>query len=330
MNPWTRRRFVATTLGLGSTGCQFVRLGVSEAESDKTVGEALKSTKSGIHPLAGPKRVGMKIAIVHGAFRDSAIDRSIWNTADDQIVPAEVRDSLKRNGLKVGMLRSSLPLDVEELMKRSGPAGQTVEPLLVNQPVNEPTKIATGESRPECSILMDTGGKVQGKSYKNVSGFVRISGQIESDSGVVLKIVPELHHGEIKASFASVSGDHPFEPTQLALRSGQTEELLRELTLNVPIEPSHCLVFGLDSSREGSLGWFLLTDPPTTDQDTRQRLILIWAWNASREISDPIASKSKPAIRFPKPAELLKPPIEAVSASPIDSTDRSKLREAVD
>ncbi|MBI1322917.1 hypothetical protein GC170_07000 [bacterium] len=323
MNPWTRRRFVATTLGLCSTGCQFVRLGISEADSDKSVGEALKSTKSGVHPLAGPKRIGMKIAILHGPVRDSAIDRSIWNTADDQIIPADIRETLRSNGLRVGMLRSSLPLDVEDLMKKSGPAGQTVEPLLVNQPVSEPTKIATGENRPECSILMDTGGKVQGKSYKNVSGFVRISGQIETDSGVVLKVVPELHHGDVKASFASVSGENPFEPTQLALRSGQTEELLRELTFNVPIEPSHCLVIGLDATREGSLGWFLLTDPPTTDQDTRQRMILIWAWNASREISEPIASKPKSSIRFPKPAELLKPPIEAASAQATPDSERS-------
>lgn len=314
MSQWSRRSFAAASLSLASTGCQFVRLGISEAEKNRSVGDALKSTRPGVHPLDGMRRVAMKIAIAQGPLRDPAIDRSIWNTADDQAIEPGLRETLRNNGLRFGILRSSLPLDVQETLKRSGPAGQTVEPLEVNQPANEPTKIATGEKKPECSILMDAGGKVQGKSYREVSGFLRVSGQFDAQSNVILKVVPELHHGEIKSSFsASASGENPFEPAQLTMRSGQSEEILRELAVNVTIEPNQCLAIGLDSDRAGSLGWFLLTDPPTVDQDTRQRLILIWTWNASRDSAEPSGSLSNSRIARANAKEIdpLKPPVEA-------------------
>lgn len=320
MNSWSRRRFIASSLSLGCTGCQFVRLGIGDPETVKSVGEALKATKIGAHPLDGPKRVAMKIAILQAPLRDSVIDQSIWGTADDQVISSDLQQTLRNNGLKVALLRSSLPMDVEELLKRSGPAGQQVEPLKVNQPINEPTKIAAGEKRAECSILMDTGGKVQGKSYRQVSGFLRIAGQSITESGIVLKIVPELHHGDISSNFASAtSAVSPFEPAQLTIRSGQKEELIRELTTEVPVEPSQYLVIGLDTEREGSLGWFLLTDPPTSDQDTRQRLILIQAWNASREPSDMIASKPSPTPRLTRAFEQLKPPLESRQAGAGDT-----------
>lgn len=314
MNRWSRRRFFAMSLSLGCTGCQFVRLGINESDPDKSVGDALKSTRPGVHPLEGMRRVGMKIAIAQGPLKDPAIDRSIWNTADDQVIDPSLRETLRNNGLRFGILRSSLPLDVEEALKHSGPAGQTVEPLEVNQPANEPTKIATGSKKSECSVLMDAGGKVQGKTYRNLSGFLRVSGQLDAKSNVVLKVVPELHHGDIKSSFsASNAADNPFEPAQLTMRSGQTEEILRELALNVTIEPDQCLVIGLDSNREGSLGWLLLTDPPTEDQDTRQRMILIWAWNASRDSTEPSdgSGRSNLARSNPKTFDPLKPPVEA-------------------
>lgn len=296
---WSRRHFIATALGLNSTGCHLVRLGLGDKEPTQTVGDALKATKPGGHPLDGPRRVAMKIAILDAPLRSKAIDESIWNTADEQVITGNLRDSLRNNGLRIGLLRSNLPTDVQTLMETSGPAGQKVEPLLVNQPVNEPTKIAMGDKKPESSLLMDIGGKIQGKTYRNVNGFLRLSGELDSLEGVIVKCTPELHHGEIKTSFASAGmSDNPFEPAQLTMKSGQTEELFRDLSASVRIMPNQCLVIGLDSAREGGLGWFLLTDPATADKEPSQRMILVWVWHAGRE-TNPIVPALASAAKLP-------------------------------
>lgn len=282
-----RRKLLAIMLAASSGGCHLVRFSGQEKENDgPSVAESLRATKPDGHPLDGPKRVGMKIATLIAPLKDPSIDQSIWRTCDEQVLPTNLKESLQRNGIRVGLLRSSLPSEVEELMKHSGPAGQIVEPLVVNQPFNEPVKIATAESRPEISLLVDSGMGVAGKVFKDASGFFRVAGLLDDQAGVILKVTPEIHHGKNASQITpSQAGANPFEPGQLLIKSGQTEEMFRDLAANVRIEPGQCLVIGLDSSREGGLGWFLLTDPPREEKETRQKLILVWAWNANREAS---------------------------------------------
>lgn len=284
MARWSRRELLLAGLGFSSTGCHLVRFSSTEPQETPSVGDALKATKPDGHPLDGPRRVGLKIATLSGTLQDAAIDQAIWRTTDEQVVPKELRDLLRNNGLRIGLLRSSLPAEVDELMEHGGHAGQKVEPLVVNQPVNEPVKLATAEKSAEASLLIDAAGKVQGKSYKDLSGFIRLTTSMDEQKGIVLKVTPELHHGEFKARVAPVgSVENPFEPAQMSLKTQQEEELFRDLAANIRVEQGQCLVIGLDSSRQGGLGWYLLTSPPQTDKETQQKLILVWAWNAGRE-----------------------------------------------
>ena len=280
----SRRHLLAASLAWGTTGCHLVRFTNMESDKTPSVGDALKAAKPDGHPLDGPRRVGMKIATIAAPLRDKAIDQAIWHTTDEQIFSEELRNSLKNNGLRIGLLRSSLPAEIEELMQHGGFAGQKVEPLVVNQPVSEPTKIATTEKTSETSLLIDTGSKVQGKTYRDVTGYLRITASIDDQKGVVLKTTPELHHGEMKAKFANAGNvENAFEPAQMTLKTMQEEEVFKDLAANVRVEPGQCLVIGLDPSRESGLGWFLLTKPPETDKETQQKLILVWAWNSGRE-----------------------------------------------
>ena len=280
----SRRELLLAGLGFSSTGCHLIRFSPSETQGTPSVGDALKATKPDGHPLDGPRRVGLKIATLSGTLQDTAIDQAIWRTTDEQVVPQELRDLLRNNGLRIGLLRSSLPAEVDELLEHGGHAGQKVEPLVVNQPVNEPVKLATAEKTTEASLLIDAAGKVQGKSYKDLSGFIRLTSSMDDQKGVVLKVTPELHHGEFKARIGTVGNvENPFEPAQMSLKNQQEEELFRDLAANVRVEQGQCLVIGLESTRQGGLGWFLLTSPPETDKETQQKLILVWAWNAGRE-----------------------------------------------
>lgn len=316
MSAMKRRKLLAVMLAASSGGCHLVRFSGQEKETDgPSVAESLKATKPEGHPLDGPKRVGMKIATLIAPLKDKSIDEAIWRTADEQVLPTALKESLRRNGIRIGMLRSSLPSEVEELMKHSGPTGQIVEPLVVNQPFNEPVKIATAEARPEISLLVDSGNGVAGKVFKDASGFFRVAGLLDDQAGVILKVTPEIHHGKNASQITpSQEGSNPFEPGQLLIKSGQAEEMFRDLAANVRIEPGHCLVIGLDSEHEGGLGWFLLTDPPKEEKETRQKMILVWAWNANREASLKVPDIVKATSREVPVFQPLQGPSQAVVA----------------
>lgn len=327
MARWSRRQLLGAALGWCSTGCHLVRFTATDKTETPSVSDALKATKPNGHPLDGPRRVGMKIATVAAPLRDQAIDQAIWHTTDEQILPEDLRTALKNNGLRIGLLRSSLPAEVEELMLHGGHAGQFVEPLIVNQPVNEPTKIAATEKLAEASLLIDTGTKVQGKTYQNVTGFLRITATIDDQKGVVLKTTPELHYGEMKSKFVTAGNlESAFEPAQLAMKTVQDEELFRDLAANIRVEPGQCLVIGLDPSRESGLGWFLLTKPPETDKETQQKLILIWAWNAGRDAVLDIPSVVQSASRQTKTFQPLESPPPAIVAKRNENSQKLKTR----
>ncbi|MFM7131681.1 MAG: hypothetical protein ACKO0V_20210, partial [bacterium] len=156
---------------------------------------------------------------------------------------------------------------------------------------------------------------VAGKVFKDASGFFRVAGLLDEQAGVILKVTPEIHHGKNASQITpSQEGANPFEPGQLLIKSGQTEELFRDLAANVRIEPSHCLVIGLDSDREGGLGWFLLTDPPKEEKETRQKMILVWAWNANREASLKVPDIVKATSREVPVFQPLQGPSQAVAS----------------
>ena len=330
MARWSRRELLMAGLGLSGTGCHLVRFSSSQSPETPSVGDALKATKPDGHPLDGPRRVGLKIATLSSTLQDPAIDQAIWRTTDEQVVPKELRDLLRNNGLRIGLLRSSLPAEVDELMEHGGHAGQKVEPLVVNQPVNEPVKLATAEKTAEASLLIDAAGKVQGKSYKDLSGFIRLTTSMDDQKGVVLKVTPELHHGEIKSRIAPVGTvENPFEPAQMSLKNQQEEELFRDLAANIRLEQGQCLVIGLDSSRQGGLGWFLLTSPPETDKETQQKLILVWAWNAGREATLDIPSVVQSNSRQNKAFQPLQSPPSEMLARQSKGKGKSKRDDQI-
>lgn len=329
MTHYNRRHILFGLSTWGLSGCHLIRFENDEKDQAPTVAETLRATKSDLKLLDGPRRVGMKVATIIAPFKDVAIDSSIWHTADEQVVPTELRDLLRKNGLRIGVLRSALPSEIEELMRRSGPAGQAVEPLIVNQPINEPVKIAVTDSKPEATIqLAATEQSSEKKSYKDISGFIRASAMTDNQSGVIMRITPELHHGEIKSYFKPTSDNqNAFEPAQLSLRNGQTEDLIKELVTNIRVEEGQCLVIGADTEKEGTLGWFLLTEQPTSNLEMRQKMILIWAWKTSRDASFKVPAIVQTNSQDKKEFSPLKSPAEASVADGTRKNDE-KTRDS--
>ena len=54
-------------------------------------------------------------------LRDEALDVSLWNAADEQVLTSEVRHALEVNGLRIGLITGALPADVESILNAPAP-----------------------------------------------------------------------------------------------------------------------------------------------------------------------------------------------------------------
>ncbi len=222
-----------------------------------------------------PKQVALKMMIAGRPVNESALGEAVWRVADSQAVDAQARRSLEANGLRVGVITGELPAEVRDVLE--APPPNRIDPAIVIIPDGESTLVDLGASRDVLNLLLSRDGSVAGKPYKTARGHVRVTAGREGETGVTLRIVPEMHHGPIRQSWGSVPGGGTYAPQQLVPRTGQAEETFRELAAGLTLKPGQVAVVGAESDRPGSLGHFLFTAPEANSDRLIQKVLFIWA-----------------------------------------------------
>jgi hypothetical protein len=250
-------------------GCHF---GARRGEQDPAAG------KGGRPPLILPKRCLLKVAIIPRRQGDRFINEVLWGVADEQAVAPEVRRALDANGLRIGIIPGALPNEVQELL-RAGPPHK-IDPAIYAQIDGDPALIPLSPKLPAKNLLLDLDGRATGREYRDATGLLRVAAAREGDVGVSLRIVPEIHHGEIRHRVSADLPTGPFEPLQLTQRPGQEEESFRDLAATLVVEPGQVAVIGCRTNARGSLGDFLLTEAEPNSDRLLQKVLLIWATRA--------------------------------------------------
>ena len=182
-------------------------------------------------------------AIVSRPVGDKVVDASLWNIADEQAVPVELRQALEANGLRVGVITGSLPVDVLEAFKPSPPQKET-QWVHIALPEGEHTPIALGGKTESVTLLLNHQGKVDGRDYHDASGRLILTPGHHGPKGVTLRLVPEIHHGQNRRTIAPLQNAGPFAPQEFAIKDGQQEDILRELTTSIDVQPGQTVVIG--------------------------------------------------------------------------------------
>ena len=146
-----------------------------------------------------PKRCGLKVLIIPRPVHDKAVDAAVWSSADEQVVPPEVRRVLQANGLRVGVITGGLPAAVETAV--NAPPPNKIDPAEFNLPDGSNTLVSLVESTPQASLLLNRDGRAFGRDYKDASGWFRITASHDGATGVALRFVPEIHHGPVQRRF---------------------------------------------------------------------------------------------------------------------------------
>ncbi|ADV61119.1 hypothetical protein Isop_0526 [Isosphaera pallida ATCC 43644] len=308
-----RRRPIGLSLAAGIAaalliGCSTVKPAAIEAALEaarQAEARRLKAETEQRQEVLAPRRFDLEVVTLTGPLNDQVLSEDLWTLADEQIVSAEQRALLAANGLRVGRLSGGPPAVVEERLR--GAAMGKVDVARLNLPDGERTMINLASAE-HASLLLNRGGRIQGKDYVKLNGVLRVTARHHGARDVRIHLIPEVHHGELTRGFVPDVTPGTFGSQQFLVRQGQTEDAFRELALEVDLRPDQLLILGGLPGHGQSLGGFYFQGRDAVQGDqTIQRVILITA----RQSSGPVESSEAGHSLFDRLPDLssLTPPL---------------------
>jgi hypothetical protein len=308
------RKFAASALAMTAlAGCNLSRSD-GRQKADQVTATNFNTNAPRPGHLLEPNYCKVDSAIVSRPVGDKVVDSSLWNIADEQAVPIELRQALEANGLRVGVITGSLPVDVLAAFQPNPPQKET-QWVHIALPDGEHTPIALGGKTESVTLLLNHQGKVDGRDYHDASGRLILTPGHRGPKGVTLRLVPEVHHGQNRRTIAPLQNAGPFAPQEFAIKDGQQEDILRELTTSIDVQPGQTVVIGCRPDRTRSLGTFLFTQPEANSDRMLQSVLLLQA--TRNKVGE------APTKILDEPAEL---PDLAVQPKPMPSKDSRSSR----
>jgi hypothetical protein len=265
--------------------------------------------------LITPKRCVLTVAIAARPVDDAALRDALWSAADCQAISDDVRQALAHNGIQVGVVTGDLPGSVQAIL--DAPPPNKINPSILMLNDGEGCGVPTAGDLPELELMMSRHGKVVGKVYKDAKGQLRISASQAGESGVKVRIVPELHHGPVRQGWQAAPGGGAFAPHSFVSTNGQEQESFRELAAELTLRPGQVAVMGTVPDRTGSLGAFLFTVPDGASDRLLQKVVFLWATRA-----DGVSNTAEHGVGAPANLKEAEPP--EMPARPSVSGDSSQ------
>jgi hypothetical protein len=226
--------------------------------------------------LLEPKQCLLKVAIISRPFGDPAINEVVWKAADEQIIPHKERHAWEVNGLRVGRIIGELPLELEAIM-RDTTSHQKVNPTNFMVASGDPTLIKISDPVEEATVLVNRDNRILGNDRQDVSGYFRATAQHDGANNVSLRLVPEVHYGPIKRTFQTVPNAAAIGAQEFQINNGQEEDMFRELSTSLTLEPGQIAVLGCRPEVKRGLGTLFFTQSVANSDQRMEKLILIWA-----------------------------------------------------
>jgi hypothetical protein len=263
----------------------------------------LRKESNGTQTILGgrvisPKRCTLKMSVIVRPFKDPVVNDKLWSAVDEQVVDSETHRALEINGLRVGVLAASMPPEVQAAL--DAPPPEQVTPSWVVLPNGETSLFDTGAVAPQLSLFLSRDGQgAVGKNYEEAHGFLRLTANQDESNGVLLRIVPELHHGPVQSGWGPAPGAGANAPQQFILKNGQKEETFRDLATSLTVAPSRVVVVGARPDKKGGLGDFLFISAEPNSDRLVQKVLIIWPTRGETELP----AEQRPAPRRLQPVD---------------------------
>ena len=272
-----RRLHVVILLGFlssiaSTTGCRLLQ------QTQQTLGLRARSLLPDIP--TSPDAMEVEIVFVERLVGDPLLGPQLWEEVD-QIgsFDANVRQTLRDNGFRVGLVGSTPPRALQQLLRLQDDLTNSVDIKSRGELVGRrivlrsgaETEIQTSPVQSNCTVAIhDTNGTTT-KAFTKVVCKFRVTAERVQDGWAKLVFLPELHHGNVQVRPTAAAQGFQFRTAQIVepLYSQQFA-----LTLNVgemavistDIENGRTTETGEDESRLTGHYFFHRTDAPAETQ----------------------------------------------------------------
>ncbi|HEX5472069.1 MAG TPA: hypothetical protein VFW73_09290 [Lacipirellulaceae bacterium] len=235
-------------------------------------------------PQPAPDSVAMEIIWVRFPQNDPLFDDATWREIDETQIDPAVRRELLNNGLRAGVIGSSVPAAISRALHQEEPkstdhqvaALEKNDELMSDPPVhghvvrlrrNQRSEIQASEIYPSLPLLVSNGTELTGHTYEQAQAVYSLRVDPSLDRAVRVEVTPELEYGTPKFRFTS--GEDRF----LRQASLRDQKVFDHLRMSVRLSPGDMLVLMSLPNAGSRLGhYFHTVDSPNGPQ---QKLILI-------------------------------------------------------
>jgi hypothetical protein len=224
-----------------------------------------------------PDAVVLDLAFASLKAGDNETYSTIWNAADEQPLPADLRKSLATNGLRVGIFGQNLPTQLVTLLDAkpnlletlsSGESGELdLDGCRRQLPIRAGHRsiINISQVLPNLPVLISDDGHVHGQQLVNARCVLSLKSYPLGDGRVKLVLTPEIEHGEPKTRWTGSEG-------MMIQQTAQDRLTLDRLRWEVVLRPGESLLVGATSDQKG-LGEYFFTQ--TNSGNTKNRLFVL-------------------------------------------------------
>lgn len=245
-----------------ATGCRLAIFAPTESVT-KDAGDTI-SVGSG--SKSEPRTIPCELVFIRYGEHDEQLTTDVWNLTDEQVLDGDVRRRLHANGLRVGVIATALPPDLQRRFTPPiDPALNTIAtPSLIEAPavVRQTLRLLPGRENEVLAssgigelILMESiDDAVRGATYRDASAVFEVRAWPSANGKVRVQVCPVIKHGPTERTW--VGDDGVFR-----LEAGQKRHELDHLLFEATLAPESILLVSCAGDASSTVGDAFCRDP---------------------------------------------------------------------
>jgi hypothetical protein len=227
------------------------------AASSKPVGETASDEREGGEREGGGREGGERDGGGReggerdGGERDGGgrlVEGVFWQAVDEQSLAVDIRNELRRNGFRVGIIRGALPEALRKQLDQQRSAAREIDPE--NEPGSlessvqrlqsrsgKRSKLLMGEQTASLSIFVPEGERLVGRTFQAAQCLLSVKTFARGDGGADLEITPEVEHGEARQRWLGQSHEGTYR-----LDANRERWQLEKLRCRLALAPGQTVV----------------------------------------------------------------------------------------
>jgi hypothetical protein len=209
---------------------------------------------------------------------DAAHERAFWRAVDEQVVPAELRVELRRNGFRAGVLRGTVPEELRRRLEEQRSSAKEIDPenapdsltssvQRLQSRSGKRSKLLMGEPVASLSILTPDGNRLSGRTFQSAQCLLSVKSFARGDGSADLEITPEVEHGEARQRWLGQSHEGTYR-----LDANRERWQLDRLRCQFSLAPGQSIVLSCTAPPQGAGASFFARD--SLESGTRRVVLL--------------------------------------------------------